>query len=143
MKSTATTTVRAPIDAVWSILSDHEGMSNWLPGVSVQITRASTEVPNGVGTLRRFTSRLPMPAIVEEVTEFQPGSRLSYRALSGVPLKNYTGDVVLAPAADGVGTTITYTVSADQRVPLADKAMLRILGTALLAALARQAKKTR
>jgi hypothetical protein len=82
---------------------------------------------------------LPLPAIVEEVTSFEPGRRLAYRAIAGVPLANYHCDVLLTPRNGG--TAISYTVAADQRLPLLEPVIVRIMATALLTALARAAAK--
>lgn len=139
MQSTARKTVSAPIDVVWRVLSDHEGMHNWAPGISAQVTSTGATDVNGVGAVRRITGPLPMPAIVEEITAFEPGRRLSYKALAGVPLRNYHGDVVLEAAGDG--TAISYTVSADQRVPLVEKALTRVIANGLLGGLVRAVKK--
>lgn len=38
---------------------------------------------------------------VWEVVGFEPGRLLSYQALSGVPLRNYRGEVVLREVAGG------------------------------------------
>ncbi len=141
MQSTVRTTVSAPIAAVWEVLADHEGLSNWAPGLSATLTSAGVSDRNGVGAVRRIKGPLPMPAILEEVTVFEPGRRLTYKALAGVPLRNYHGDVVLEEA-DGV-TAISYTVLADQRVPLVDKALTKVIAAGLLNGLVRAVKKAR
>ena len=55
------------------------------------------DIPNGVGAIRRFergrfTTR-------ERVTEFAPDRRLSYRLLSGLPLRDYEAHIDLEPGA--------------------------------------------
>lgn len=139
MESTVRTTVSAPIDVVWKVLADHEGLGNWGPGISAALTTPGEGDPNGVGAVRRISTPLPAPAIVEEVTTFEPGRRLTYKALAGVPLRNYRGDVVLEEA--GGGTAISYTVLADQRVPLVEKALTKVIAAALLNGLVRAVKK--
>ncbi|MCX6402078.1 MAG: SRPBCC family protein [Propionibacteriales bacterium] len=111
MRATATTVVKKPVDHVWSVLADHEGMANWGPGMKVTLDNPGSPTPGGVGTVRRISAPGPMPAIVEEITVFEPGKRLGYKALSGVPFKNYHGEVVLSPVAGG--TKIDYSVSLD------------------------------
>ncbi len=139
MQSTVHKTVSAPIDTVWRVLADHEGMHNWAPGIKAKVTSTGATDRNGVGAVRRITTPLPMPAIVEEVTVFEPGRRLSYKALAGVPLRNYHAAVVLEAA--GSGTAISYTVEVDQRVPLVEKALTRVIATGLLGGLVRAVNK--
>jgi uncharacterized protein YndB with AHSA1/START domain len=140
MQSTVRTTVSAPIATVWEVLADHEGLSNWAPGIKASLTKEGAAERNGVGAVRRIAAPGPMPAIVEEVVAFEPGRRLTYKALSGVPLRNYQGDVVLEEAAGG--TAISYTVSADQRVPLVEKALTKAIAAGLLNGLVRAVKKS-
>src|SRR5580765_5626965 len=101
MRATATTVVPVPIETAWEVLADHEGMGTWGPGISVKLTRQGAPERNGLGAIRRVSLPGPMPAIVEEVTAFEAGRRLGYKALSGAPLRNYVGDVVLTPEGSG------------------------------------------
>lgn len=133
MRATATATVAAPVARVWAVLTDHEGMANWGPGMKATLVRPGEAARNGVGAQRRLQMGF-LPAFVEEVTGFEPERRLSYRAVSGIPLRNYVGEVQLSPAGDG--TEISYSVSADNRIPGAAAA----LANGLLFALKRQAK---
>ena len=80
-----------------------------------------------------------MPAIVEEVVAFEPGSRLGYRATAGVPFKNYGGEVVLTPS--GTGTRIEYSITLDERVPLVEKGAAALVARVLLSALVRASKR--
>jgi uncharacterized protein YndB with AHSA1/START domain len=140
MHATSTATVPASPDQVWEVLSDHEGMTHWGPGLSVTLRAEGAADRNGVGAVRVIAARGPAPSIVEEVTAFEPGRRLGYRALSGVPLRNYRGDVVLREVPGG--TEISYTVSADQRVPLVEQAAVKAISFALLRALVRRVRAT-
>jgi carbon monoxide dehydrogenase subunit G len=141
MESTARTTVSAPIEVVWEVLADHEGLSTWGPGIKAALTTPGESDANGVGAVRRISTPLPAPTIVEEVTLFEPGHRLTYKALGGVPLRNYEGDVVLSES--GGGTAISYTIRADQRVPLVEKALTKVIAAGLLSGLVRAVKKAR
>ncbi len=140
MQSTVSKTVNAPIDRVWAIIADHEGMAKWAPGLSAAILKDGADTRNGVGAVRELKGPLSVPTIVEEIVGFEPQRRLAYRALSGVPLKNYTGEIVLTPQGTE-RTTITYTVAADQRVPLVEKAVTLAIATSLLGAVVLQAAK--
>ena len=138
MHVTSETTVAAPIEAVWGKLSNHVGISEWAPGITVTMDRVGTAEPNGVGAVRRIASRGPGPDIVEEVVTFQPPNVLGYKALSGTPFPGYSGEVRLTPA--GAGTHITYTVSSTASFPLV-KAPLAVVGRVLLRLLARASTK--
>ncbi|WP_183096173.1 SRPBCC family protein [Nocardioides stalactiti] len=139
MRSVATATVKTPIDQVWASLADHEGMASWAPGLKVTLTREGRSERNGVGAVRKIDAPGPAPAIVEEITRFEPGQGLGYKATGGVPLKNYRGDVDLAQ--DGTGTRISWAISADQRVPFVEKAVTKAIATVLLKAFVRAVSK--
>ncbi|HWU32666.1 MAG TPA: SRPBCC family protein [Marmoricola sp.] len=139
VSGTATATIDLPVDQAWAILADHEGMSSWGPGITVTLTTEGSPDRNGVGAVRRIVAPGPAPAIVEEVTAFDQNRYLAYRALSGVPLRDYRGEVELADH-DGK-TFVSYTVHADSRIPLVEKAAVKGLATGLLAAYARACKK--
>jgi hypothetical protein len=103
------------------------------------LDREGTLQRGGVGAVRRISSRLPAPAIVEEITAFEPKRRLAYKALAGVPLKNYSGDVRLT--ASGTGTVVSYTITADQRIPLVESLLVKAIAAGLLGGLARAVAK--
>jgi uncharacterized protein YndB with AHSA1/START domain len=136
---TATATVARPVDHVWAVLADHEGMSSWGPGLNVKLDRAGDADRNGLGAVRRISAPGPMPAIVEEVVAFEPGHKLGYRARAGVPFKNYGGEVVLTPAGDS--TQIAYSITIDERVPVVEKAAAATVARVLLGALVRASKR--
>lgn len=139
VSGTATATINLPVEQAWAILADHEAMSSWGPGIKVTLTTEGSPDRNGVGAVRRIVAPGPAPAIVEEITAFDPNRYLAYRALSGVPLRDYRGEVELA---DHEGKTyVTYTIHADSRIPLVEKAAVKGLASGLLAAYARACKK--
>lgn len=143
MHATSTAVVSVPVQHVWDLLADHEGMSSWGPGIKVTLTKPGTSEPNGVGAVRRVAAPGPMPAIIEEITAFEAPSRLGYRALSGVPFKNYSGEVKLV--ATQAGTEISWTISADPRLPVlsaVERLALKGVSLGLLTALVRKVKTT-
>ncbi len=137
MEVTLETTVAAPIETVWDKLSDHVGMSQWGPGITVTMDRLGTDDPNGVGAVRRIASPGPGPDIVEEVVTFEAPHALGYNALSGTPFPGYAGEVRLTEA--GAGTHISYTISSTASFPLV-KAPLAVLCQVLLRFLTRASK---
>lgn len=141
MSTTATATATIPRSAehIWSVLVDHEGMSSWVPGLSVALVAEGSAERNGLGAVRRISARGPMPAIVEEIVTFEPISTLGYRARSGVPFKNYGGNVKLTPS--GGSTRIDYSITLDERVPVVEKAAAAMVARVLLTALVRASKR--
>jgi uncharacterized protein YndB with AHSA1/START domain len=140
MHVTSITTVDLSPEHVWSVLSDHEGMTHWAPGLKATLTRPGAPERNGLGAVRRIAGPGPVPPIVEEIVVFEPRRHLGYEALSGVPFRGYVGDVELRPA--GAGTEIRYSISADQRIPLVEKAAIAVVARTLLTLLVRRAKAT-
>jgi uncharacterized protein YndB with AHSA1/START domain len=138
MQVTSQTMVAAPIETVWDKLSNHVGMSQWGPGITVTMDRVGTDDPNGVGAIRRIASPGPAPDIVEEVVAFEAPNLLGYKALSGTPFPGYAAEVRLTPAAPG--THISYTISSTAKFPLV-KAPLAVLCQMLLRLLARASKQ--
>ena len=132
------TTVAVPIETVWKKLSNHVGMSQWGPGITVTMDRLGSADPNGVGAIRRIASPGPGPDIVEEIVTFEAPNLFGYKALSGTPFPGYAGEVRLTPA--GSGTHINYTVSSTASFPLV-KAPLAVICQVLLRLLARASRK--
>lgn len=141
MRATATATVNAPLDKVWTVLADHEAMASWGPGMKVTLRKQGATERNGVGAVRSIKAPGPAPAIVEEITRFEPDGVLGYKALSGVPFRNYGGEVALSPASGGNATRIEWTLSADRRVPVAEQVALKVVVSTLLRLLVRAVKK--
>lgn len=138
MRATQTSTVSVPVDRVWQTLSDHEGMSRWAPGLKATLERQGTDEPGGVGAIRRLEAPGPAPAIVEEIVGFEPGRRLAYKALSGVPLRGYGGEVVLT--AEGEKTRIDYSIDIEPRVPVVEDIAATVIARTLLTLLIRAAR---
>jgi uncharacterized protein YndB with AHSA1/START domain len=108
----ATAESRAPEERVWALLSDVTSYSSW-GGWDSSTRDAAT--PVGVGEIRRL--RRGRTSTVEEVTAFEPPSRLSYRLVSGLPVVDYEANVTLAPLSSG-GTRIVWSAAFDGRWPL-------------------------
>src|SRR3954451_17211847 len=138
--SRAVRSIDAPVERTWAVLSDHEGMSTWAPWLRVTLDRPGLQTRNGVGAIRRVAPPGPTPAIVEEVTGFEPGVRLAYRGISGLPFRGYEGNVTLTATA--AGTQVRYSISVDPRRPRLDKAATRVIAWALLASLSRAVERS-
>lgn len=133
----ATKVVDRPLGQVWAALVDHEAMSSWGPGLAVTLTREGSQERNGVGAVRRIAAPGPAPAIVEEVTECRPYV-LGYRALAGVPFRDYSGRVELRDL--GGRTEVTWALTARTRVA-PERLALAGVARALLATFARSLRR--
>src|SRR5947208_5293327 len=90
--------------AVWALLAEPSTWSEWGAWKTAgPVPPGSPE--RGVGSRRRFATRGTKS--LEEVTVFEPGSRLGYKLISGLPLRDYTGEVTLTPLPAG-GTEIRW-----------------------------------
>lgn len=129
--------VDVPIDIVWQVLTDHEGMSSWSPGVHVTLIKRGLSEHGGAGAIRMV--KMAGRSIREEITEAEAPKRLAYRCLSGMPLKDYAGEVVLSHDRGGTGVTWVLAAStASKAVALALGLYARIFATALCKAAQRE-----
>ena len=111
--------INAPIATVFEVLTDHEGATHFTPGpVKFTVEKEGTTTRNGVGCVRKISGA--GPAIREEIYRYEEPTHFSYGIISGPPVKNHRGDVVLEEK-DG-GTHMTYRVTFDAnpvlRLPL-------------------------
>jgi hypothetical protein len=102
----------APREEVWKKLSDLQSWNEWGPWTKTTLD----------GDIRRLTSdrkRLTGKPYVmtERVTALVPQERFEYDLLSGLPLKNYHGVVVLKDTDDG-GTDIEWSSSFETAWPV-------------------------
>ena len=113
----------APLRTVWSILAAQAGMGAWAPVRMVAVEREGEPPPDGIGTIR-VLSRPPF-TIREQITDVQAPVRLSYRMLSGLPARDYTGETSLTER-DG-GTDIVWKVTMTSRWPGMTLAVRRVI----------------
>jgi hypothetical protein len=111
---TLRSTIAAPAEVVFDVLTDHRGYSHLTALRSSTLEREGQPAPNGVGAIRVL--KLAGPPIREEVTEFQAPTRFAYRALSGVPAKSHVGTVDLSPA--GTATELVWRVDTTPSLPI-------------------------
>jgi uncharacterized protein YndB with AHSA1/START domain len=84
-----------PPDRVFARLADALSWPRWSPIGAAEIERPGP----GEGEIRRFTTGRVVNR--EEVVVFEPPHRFAYRLLSGLPLRGYVAEVVIAPTGDG------------------------------------------
>lgn len=91
-----TTTIHAPQETIWRILTDAPGYPRWDPGVvRIEGTIAPGE------KLKAFTRRDPKRAFPAKVTQFAPGEKMTWTG--GMPLGLFKGvrTFTLRPQANG------------------------------------------
>ena len=101
----------APIEAVWTLLSQADRWRDWAAFTKSELEREGVPDRDGVGAIRRFG--FPIYTSREEVVAFDPPTHLGYILHAGLPLKGYRADVTLTPY--GGGTDIEWRSSFDGR----------------------------
>ncbi|HEY6624698.1 MAG TPA: SRPBCC family protein [Acidimicrobiales bacterium] len=118
-----TATSTAPVEALWPLVGEAARWKEWSFLTQSGLERKGDPAPDGVGAIRRFTS-LGVGSR-EEVVLWEPPHHLGYVILSGFPVRNYRGDVVLV-AEDG-GTRLTWSSSFDTKIPGTGRLMREVL----------------
>jgi uncharacterized protein YndB with AHSA1/START domain len=95
----------APPEAVYRLLTDGASWPRWSPIESVELEQAGDTAPEGVSAIRvlrkgRTTGR-------DQILELVPNRRFTYASLSGLPTRDYVGEVDLE-AAPGGSTVIHW-----------------------------------
>ena len=120
-------TSAVPVDVVWPLIGEAHRWKEWSFLDRTDLVRVGSPLPNGVGAVRRFTSR--GVGSREEVVAWDPPHHLGYSILSGFPVRHYRADVVLAPdGPDEEGTLITWSGSFDEKIPGTGRMLERVLG---------------
>jgi uncharacterized protein YndB with AHSA1/START domain len=111
---TLRSTIAAPAELVFEVLTDHRGYAHLTPLRSSTLEREGQPTPNGVGAIRVL--KLAGPPIREEVTEYDAPTRFAYKMLSGAPVKSHTGTVDLS--GQGATTELTWRVDSTPSIPV-------------------------
>ena len=94
----------APADVVWTMVSDAERYATWGPWDASGYESPGVTGPHGEGAVRWM--KLGRTGTVEEILELEPGRRLVYTVVRGIPVRRYRAEVVLEP--DGSTTGIRW-----------------------------------
>ena len=92
------TTVASP-SAVYALLVEGTTWPDWSPIESFALERPGDGAPEGVGAIRVF--RRGRTTGRDQVLELVSDRRLRYASLSGLPVRDYVGEVELEPAPGG------------------------------------------
>ncbi|MBV8966933.1 MAG: SRPBCC family protein, partial [Mycobacteriaceae bacterium] len=80
----------------WNVISDHERMSEWTPARAVVLENPGRPEEGGVGAVRAL--HMWGRTIRERVTAFEPPRRLEYELVSGLPFRDYSGQITIVPS---------------------------------------------
>lgn len=119
--------VAAPPETVFDVLTDHRGYADITPMRRSELEREGEPAPNGVGAIRVLHS--VGPPLREEVIAFEAPSRFSYKLLSGAPVRDHVGTVLLTP--EDSGTRVTYAVRTIPTLPLVGIAVVAVVRQAI------------
>ena len=115
--------VRAPVEKVWRVLSDHEGYADY-KGVSQAklLVKGHTE-KNGLGAVRLIKAR--GVRFIEEIVSFDPPKRFEYIVRRcNLPLKHELGSIELNTW--GGETEIHWVSKYEVPLPLIGEMMAKI-----------------
>lgn len=91
--------------AVYDLLVEGPSWPRWSPIESFELERPGRPAPEGVGAIRVF--RLGRTTGRDQILERVHNARFAYSSLSGLPVRDYVGEVDLTPTTDG-GTRIRW-----------------------------------
>lgn len=122
-------TLRAPIERVFDILSDHAGYAAF-PGVrsAALIRRGPDDEPNGLGAVREIDTGLAW--FREEVTAFQRPTRMEYVITEARPSVRHRGGVITLTADEGA-TRVEWTSTFAVELPVASELATRLAARAM------------
>jgi len=98
----------APVDQVFSHLSEHENLGS-IFGVRVERKKDGDTDRNGVGSVRVLSLNGLMP-FEETVTDFKENELIEYTITKGTPLKDHLGTMRFSSLPSG-GSQLNYAIS--------------------------------
>jgi uncharacterized protein YndB with AHSA1/START domain len=118
-----------PADEVWAVLAHFDDLARWAPNVDhSSLTTAEDE---GIGVERRV--QVGRNVLLERVTEWEPGRRLSY-TIDGLPpvIRSAANTWTLAEDHGATAVAVTSRIDAGPRPPqqLVARAVGRMMGRA-------------
>lgn len=122
----STTRIDAPIEVVWSVMTDHVRWARWGTSKKVTMAREGTPAPNGLGAIRAFHAG-PMK-VLEEVTHWDAPVEMRYRLNTKQLTKQY--ESVMRLRSEGDVTVLDWSSSFVPRVPGTTAIVRRIFSSA-------------
>ncbi len=113
-----TQSFNAPIDTVFTALTDHNNFGIVVKATIRRIKDSDSENVNGVGSIRRITP-LPFSHFEETVVTFEANQLMEYVVSKGSPIKNHKGRMEFSEI-DGK-TQLRYTIDFEPKIPFLGK----------------------
>jgi uncharacterized protein YndB with AHSA1/START domain len=101
-------------EVVYALLADGSTWPLWCSLDSVELEQPGDPPPEGVGAIR--VNRRGRTAGRDQILELVPNRKLKYTTLSGLPFRDYIGEVDLTPEPGG-GTAIHWHSSFFPKTP--------------------------
>jgi hypothetical protein len=114
-----TATSTASVDAVYALLADGNTWPRWTTIESYELEAGSGPTADGIGEIRIYKRGRTIGR--DEIVELVPGRRFAYRALSGLPTRDYFGQVDLEPTP--TGSRVRWRASFFPKIPGTGKLM--------------------
>jgi uncharacterized protein YndB with AHSA1/START domain len=101
----AETVIGAAPETVWALISDARRYPEWGPWREGRYDRPGDESEHGPGAVQVLISARRVYGrrgkSVERIMTADPGRRLVYEVIGGLPVRNYRGEVTLARTSGG------------------------------------------
>ena len=101
-------------EVVYALLADGSTWPSWCSIESVELEQPGEPPPEGVGAIR--VNRRGRTVGRDQILELVPNRKLRYTTLSGLPFRDYIGEVDLTPVPGG-GTAIHWHSSFFPKTP--------------------------
>lgn len=106
-------TIDAPVDKVWAVISNHDGMAAWTPFKTVRRVADGAPELDGRGSERLLST--PLESITEQVVHYEAPRCYRYRITKGSPFVCHQGEIRLEPR--GQRTELTWTIRFRPKLP--------------------------
>lgn len=121
--------VAAPREVVFDVMTDHAAYSKFTSLWKSKIEKQGAPAPGGLGAIRALKAAPFAPEIREEIIGYDRPATMSYRLLSGLPLKDHVGTITLIDS--GTGTDMRYHVKTTPKLPVAKFLPMAIIRRAI------------
>ena len=104
-KAFVSTVINAPIERVWRVASDFNGLAAWMPGMKDSVIEPGKKA-NEIGAVRKLSMAGSKDVLRERLEALSPDEFLiTYSVLEGpLPVKNIRTSMRLRPITDVYGT---------------------------------------